>query len=268
MTLSKRLSIYFLSISLIPLLIGGVIAYISGRQTIQIQAINHLYSTNILKQAELDGWLQEKAEFLELAAASHYAKSHILEKMLENKMLFNSWIEEKSSIRREFFAPFLENGGFSELFIMEPERGIIILSSDKIQEGKIKKDQPFFKEGKSRTFTQNVYYSMSLREPAITISAPLKSPDENLIGVLAARVNITPLSHIIGRRSSFLKTEDTYLVNKFNFFITEPLHGEDFALKKTVHTKGVSLALKKGEGVRFLQRLPRDACYRSLPLDS
>lgn len=268
MTLSKRLSIFFLFISLIPLLTVGAIAYISGRQTIQTQAINHLYSTNILKQAELDAWLHEKTAFLELAANSHYVKSRFPENMLLNGELHQLGLEEKNQLRRDFFAPYLKNGGFFELFIMEPEKGSVIVSSDQNQEGKVKKDQPFFKEGKSRTHIQNVYYSMSIREPAITISAPLKSLDGKIIGVLAARVDISTLSKIISRRSSRLKTEDTYLVNKFNFFITEPLFGEDYALKKTIHTEGVALALEKSEGFAFYKDyrgIPVIGAYRWVP---
>ncbi|SHJ66237.1 His Kinase A (phospho-acceptor) domain-containing protein [Desulfatibacillum alkenivorans DSM 16219] len=268
MTLSKRLSIFFLFISLIPLLTVGAIAYISGRQTIQTQAINHLYSTNILKQAELDAWLQEKTAFLELAANSHYVKSRFPENMLLNGELHQLGLEEKNQLKRDFFAPYLKNGGFFELFIMEPEKGSVIVSSDQNQEGKVKKDQPYFKEGKSRTYIQNVYYSMSIREPAITISAPLKLVGGELMGVLAARVDISTLSKIISRRSSRLKTEDTYLVNKFNFFITEPLFGEDYALKKTIHTEGVALALEKSEGFAFYKDyrgIPVIGAYRWVP---
>ncbi|WP_051327167.1 sensor histidine kinase [Desulfatibacillum aliphaticivorans] len=268
MTLSKRLSIFFLFISLIPLLTVGAIAYISGRQTIQTQAINHLYSTNILKQAELDAWLQEKAAFLELSANSHYVKTHLPENMLINDDFPQLGMEKKNQLRRDFFAPYLKNGGFFELFIMEPAKGSVIVSSDQTQEGKIKKDRPFFREGKTRTSIQNVYYSMSIREPAITISAPLKSLDGKLMGVLAARVDISTLSNIISRRSSMLKTEDTYLVNKFNFFITEPLFGENYALKKTIHTEGVALALEKSEGFAFYEDYrgtPVIGAYRWVP---
>jgi signal transduction histidine kinase len=87
----------------------------------------------------------------------------------------------------------------------------------------------------------------------MTIATPIKDKQGNLIAVLAGRLNLIDLSEIVMRSSSKRSTEDTYLVNKFHFFVTEPRFGKGFALKKTVHTQGVNKALLHGSGTGFYE---------------
>ncbi|MBI9076024.1 MAG: HAMP domain-containing protein [Desulfatibacillum sp.] len=260
MTLSKKLPLFFLLIAAAPLLVMGFIAFENGRHTIQKQTINHLFSTDILKKAELDGWLSEKTRHLEILANTHFMRTEfpfMLAGSNPNEPIWQARAQETENL---YLKPFLHGGGYFELFVMEPKKGRIILSTDKTQKGKIKHYQAFFREGKTGTYIQNVYYSMSLGKPAMTVSTPLKDKDGNLIAVLAGRVDLSELSDIMGRRSSLLKTEDTYLVNKFNFFVTEPIFGKGFALKKSIHTEGVLLALKQESGHGFYED------YRGVPV--
>ena len=268
MTLSKKLSIFYLLIAVIPLAAVGTIAYENGRNTIEKQTINHLFSTNILKKAELDAWLADKTQHIEIVANIIFFRQRISRAMAlhesENGLPGNE-IEE---IQERFLVPFLHGGEYFELFVMSPEDGHIFVSTENKQIGKLKTRQPFFLKGKKETFIQNVYYSMSLRKPAMTVSTPIRDEDGSLIAVLAGRVDLSPLSEIMGRRSSLLKTEDTYLVNKFNFFITEPLYGDDYALKKSTHTTGVQLALGHNNGFAFYndyREVPVIGAYQWIP---
>jgi signal transduction histidine kinase len=99
-----------------------------------------------------------------------------------------------------------------------------------------------------------------LQAPAMTIATPIKDKQGNLIAVLAGRLNLIDLSEIMTRSSSKSSTEDTYLVNKFNFFITEPRFGKGFMLKKSVHTQGVKKALLHSDGTGFYED------YRGVPV--
>ena len=64
------------------------------------------------------------------------------------------------------------------------------------------------------------------------------------------------------------QTEDTYLVNTFNFFVTEPRFGQGYALKKAVRTEGVEAGLSGKDGVGFYKDyrgVPVIGAYKWLP---
>ena len=114
-----------------------------------------------------------------------------------------------------------------------------------ISTNKSKELLPYFVLGKTRTFVQNVYYSMSVLQPVMTVASPLKDRDGKVIAVVAGRFDLTVLSEIMAQYSPMKQTQDSYLVNTFNFFVTEPRFGTGYALKKSVHTEGVTECLKR-----------------------
>ncbi|RPH49498.1 MAG: PAS domain S-box protein [Desulfobacteraceae bacterium] len=85
----------------------------------------------------------------------------------------------------------------------------------------------------------------------MTVSTPVKDDKGDTIAVLAGRLDLHELSKIIGAQSGKNVTVDTYLVNSFNFFVSEPRFGEDFILKKAVHTEGIDAGLSGKDGVGF-----------------
>ena len=63
-------------------------------------------------------------------------------------------------------------------------------------------------------------------------------------------------------------SEETYLVNKFNFFVTESRFAPDYAFRKAIHTEGVQAALHGEDGVglyKDYRGVPIIGVYRFLP---
>jgi len=123
-------------------------------------------------------------------------------------------------------------------------------------------------EGKKRTYVQNTYYSQTLEQAVMTIGTPIKDKEGNLIAVLAGHVNLAGMSEIMLQSSGLSISEDNYIVNKFNFFVTEPRFGEGYALKKTVHTDGVKACIAGNNGVGFYndhRGIPVIGAYRWMP---
>ena len=81
------------------------------------------------------------------------------------------------------------------------------------------------------------------------MSTPIKSRGGDVMAVLAAHVDLSEMSEIMLQRSGLSTSEHTYLVNAFNFFVTDPRHGAGYALKRAVHTDGVSACLRGEDGV-------------------
>ena len=76
------------------------------------------------------------------------------------------------------------------------------------------------------------------------------------------------LSEIMVQQSGKSKTLDTYLVNSFNFFVSEPRFGKDYILKKAVRTEGIEAGLSGKDGIGFYNDYrgePVIGAYKWLP---
>jgi len=259
MKLAQKLPILCVLLSIAPAAVVGYLAYENGRQTIVGETMEHLVSINIFKSNELKRWIEGNKSSLEELAQRPLVRQYV--EILSGHDTGDSvYHRARESIVWEHLKQRLKYGGFFELFLMCPRHGLITVSTDERQEGKYRGTHPYYIEGKSRTYVQGVYYSPTLEQAAMTVGTPIKDRQGNLLGVLAGRLHLKELSTIISLQSGKNHTEDTYLVNVFNFFVTEPRFGESYALKKAVHTEGVSAGLSGEDGVSFY----RD--YRGAPV--
>lgn len=260
MKLRYRLPLLFILMALVPVLVVGCIAFESARQAVEKQVTNHLISVNLLKSSELKRWIDDNMHSLEELAQRPLVRQYA--GMLEDcDQLDPDFLTARDKLVMEHLMPGLRmGGGFTELFLLCPRQGIILASTDKLNEGKYRSDRPYFVHGKEGTYFQGVYYSVPLQSPAMTVSTPVRDARGNLVAVMAGRLDLSELSKIIKAQSGMSTIEDTYLVNTAYFFITEPRFGQDYALKKTVHTRGVERGLAGEDGVDFYSD------YRGVPV--
>jgi signal transduction histidine kinase len=260
MKLGARLTLFFALLSVVPVIIVGYIAYHNGRQTIEQVEINHLVSTNLMKSSELHRWIESnKRSIAELAQRPLIVEYSGM--LTTPEIISTSYQEAHDNIVQDHLSPRVKlKGGLLELSVIGPRNGIVLASSDEMQEGKYLSNQPYFIEGKERTYVQGVYYSLPLQQPALTISTPIVDRQGNTVAVLAGLLDLRELSSIMSAQSGLSQTEDTYLVNRSNFFVTEPRFGANYALKKSIRTEGVEAGLAGKDGVGFY------ANYRAIPV--
>ncbi|MBM4429829.1 MAG: PAS domain S-box protein [Chloroflexi bacterium] len=267
MKLATRLTIVFLLLALVPIAVVGYLAYHSGRQALQQAAIDHLLSVNLLKSQELDRWIESEKRSLEELAQRPLVRQYTALLAAHDPAHPTAPAAHRSLVA-DHLQPRLRYSSSLELSIICPRHGIILVSTDERQEGKYRDAQPYFLEGRSQTYLQGVYWSTTLEQPAMTIGTPIRDEQGNLLGVLAGRLDLHELSRIMELQSGTSETEDTYLVNTFNFFVTEPRFGQGYALKKAVHTAGVQAGLAGQDGVDFYmdyRGVPVIGAYRWLP---
>jgi signal transduction histidine kinase len=248
MRLNAKLSLLFFLLTIFPISLVGYLSFQNGRESIRQQTINHLVSTNLLKKAEYERWVEGNALTMELFAEIPFFKNDFPSELAAHSETDAGHMKIHRRIINAL-SPLLKRGELSELFVLRASDGQVLISTDRTQEGKFKDDRPYFVRGKSGTFVQNVFYSMTLQRAAMTISTPLKDASGNTVAVLAGRLNLSALSAIMEMQSGLSRSENTYLVNDFNFFVTEPKFGKDYALKKSIHTDGVAAALGGKEGI-------------------
>lgn len=259
MKLATKLTLLLLLLTILPLSLVGYTAYTSGRSAIERETLNRMVSVNLLKEDEFSRWIEQNRRTLEeLARRPHLADAiptFIAGPLTQNQP------ETRARFVQEHLQPILEiQQGFLELFILHPETGQILVSTDPVEEGKFREQDVYFLEGKRDVYVQSVYYSLSRQEPTLTIAAPMRDASGNLVAVLAGHIDLADMSAILLQRSGAAASEESYLVDRFYFFVTDTLFQPDSALKKTVRTAGVEDCLLQNDNTGFYDD------YRGVPV--
>jgi PAS domain S-box-containing protein len=236
MKLTPKLALVFISFATVLLLGVGALVYSSGRTALEAATLAELQSTSLEKSAALDTWIAERKS--DISALSH--SPAILDELA---IVFRSGEDTSSAYDRLIQELSVRTGQgqpYLTFLILSPDTGEILIATNPREEGKFREDRDYFIQGKITPFVSKVYYSLELQGPAITASAPLRTEDGQLLGVLAGRLNLHELNTIIQRRSGLHQTDDAFLVNTSNFFVTQPhLLSDPAVLQRGIHTEAV-----------------------------
>jgi PAS domain S-box-containing protein len=145
----------------------------------------------------------------------------------------------------------------------------VIASTSPEEEGTFKNEQPYFLSGKNGMYVENLAYSPALASSAIRAAAPLRSAEDELLGVLVARLDVNGLSAVMNRRTNLHETDETYLIDTAGFFVTQPRNVSDPSLlQKKVTAEHVTRCLQQESGVMEsvdYRNIPAFLVYRWLP---
>jgi PAS domain S-box-containing protein len=267
MKLRNKLIITFVLIAVIPIIVMGILGFNTDRRVIIEEIENHLISTNILKSDELDRWVKDNENSLEELAQRPLIRDYTAI-LTSEESDSPSYSQAQEDLLNNHLSPRLRYGGFHEIFIVNPFYGEVMISTDSQSNGENRAYQEYFTEGRENTYVQGVYYSVNTGRPSMTIGTPIKDNNSELVGVMVGRLDLDELTRIMEQQSGLNQTEDTYLVNSANFFVTEPRFGDSYALRKTIQTKGVEAGLAGEDGVAFYddyRGVPVIGAYKWLP---
>ncbi len=229
----------------------GIIVLHYGTKVITERIGEHLKSVVVLKEDALNGYLRQEVRNLESLAREPW----ILEEFgMMTEYLPSTEIhqEHHSRIKINLLERINDQQDVLEYFFMNPE-GLIHLSTSTEQEGKIKTDRPYFIVGMNHSFIQSFYYSLAIREPAITISTPLKNHEGKLLGVLAARINLNKVSEIMMERSGLGESGETILINKYNLLVSKSRFEEGLEFRRTIYSEAAKECVKGNSGLSKYQ---------------
>lgn len=267
MKLTPRFTFVFILYAAVLLLGVGFVAYNSGRASLRAAAVSELRGTILEKEASLTSWVLDKeADIVTLSSdpALIDDASVLLTTMPGTTARINSYRRFILNVQ-----PYLSSGKFLEVSLIHPETGEVLASTDASEEGKFKEDRLYFLEGKVRPYIQNPYYSVTLQKITMTAAAPLFDSNGQLLGVLAARLDLNNVNDIIGRRTGLRETDDAYLVNPSNLFVTQPRFIQDSAvLLRGIYTEDIEQCLQQQSGemnTLDYRGTPAIVAYRWLP---
>jgi PAS domain S-box-containing protein len=265
--LTPRLTLAFLVYAIILLTGVGLLAYRSGRNSLGSGTISELQATALEKEAALNRWVEDKQTDITVLAAAPATLRDVAVLLMASPDS-----TEFEAARNELMAnvqPRLDSGEFLEVSLIHPENGLVIVSTDPAEEGRSSLDQPYFLHGKNGPYVQDPYYSPTLQSITMTASAPLQAADGQLLGVLAAHLNLEDMNAIINRRTGLHETDDAYLVNTSGLFVTQPRFiREPVVLRRKVDTVAIEQCLQHKDGLvegPDYRNVPAFVAYRWLP---
>ena len=244
MTLRARMLLAAALLAILPVLVIGSAATLISSQGLREKAFDELNSIALLKSNAIHDWLQTLQTNLPLAFENQRVKDGVFA-ILQNDA---EHLVDQGQLRKELSGFNDKTGYFTEIFVLDRD-GKVVLSTDSTDEGKIQENQGFFQNGLTGTFVSPPIYEVSLNNYSITLAEPIRARNGTVIGVLAARVNISRLSEIMQQQTGLGENGETYLVSA-NFAALTTLRNTDFELGKTyVRTQGVNDAIaSKAEG--------------------
>jgi len=257
-SLTVRLVVYFLLLSLIPLIAVGYISYSQTQEALKRGVFNHLDTAATLKEEEINRGVAQRERSIQLLAKTPIVRQYAppLLTLAETDAAFLTAYTALGDYLAEVVAG---EPDLQEIFILSDVGGKTLLSTTDQAEGEYHVTDAYFVEGRKGTYIQNVYPSASLGKTAMTIATPLQDENGQVIGVLATHVNLDELGAIMSERGGLGGTGETYLVDQFNVFVSEARFGRE-GFPRGVHTEGINAALGGQDGTGFYQN------YRDVPV--
>ena len=266
MKLTPKLTLIFVIFAALLLIVVDILIYNSGHNALEAAAVAELEATAGEKKAALGAWADHKES--DIQALAHDPTVIQFVNSLVRAPTLESFNRNRNELIKEL-EPRIRNHDFLVVMLLDPKSGTVLVATDPEEEGKPRNDRSYFLEGRIGTFLTPIYYSSELQTPAMTVSAPIRSANGRLLGVLAGRININELNAIIRRRSGVHQTDDAFLMNPSREFITQPRFLTDPAiLTQGLQAAYADLCLQGKRGAIFsddYNGVPVIAVYRWLP---
>lgn len=251
--LDLRLTFLVLLFSILPLIILGVFAFDRSQQVLEQQRFDHLNAVAMLKGDEINRWVRSNVQQLNALAQRPLVREYAAVLAEGETAITNPQLPHDNLLTNHLLPQLANEDGFWELFLLDAADGQILVSTDENNEGKYRRNEPYFLEGQKEAYVQNVYFALSLEQPAMTIGTPIRNSQDEVVAVLAGHLDLAELSKIAQQTNELTESEDTYFVNQFNFFVTDPRFGDNYALHQTIHTEGITRCLKQENGQGIYQ---------------
>ncbi|HHT9122817.1 MAG TPA: ATP-binding protein [Candidatus Wunengus sp. YC63] len=253
--IGRKLLCWFLSLSILPIMVVAILTYQYARETIKNELLNEEsflaegiknHIQTILNAGEYSSQFFASDEFIRrhLEILNHNPN----DKRIVRK--FNDYMVYKTNLNKDFY----------ETFVLNPA-GIIVASSNEKSIGRIEFGADYFAYGKGGPYVKDVYRDENTGEYSIAFAAPVqKKRGGKFLGVLVIRYNASKLNEITtGKKvgaeedaGTFLrrgKTSEAYIVNENHLMITGSRFEESAILSQLVNTEPVTTALNSGKEV-------------------
>lgn len=233
-SIRTRLTFWFLTLSLTPLLVGIMITFSQEKKVIEQETFNKLISIRDLKVHQLENWFDERIGDLLVMSGDYEIRG--LERTFGKEVKSPEDLETMASARELLSRNHRSYNDYEEIFIVGANTGLVELSTIMTSVGINKSHNPYFTIPLETDdlFIKDIYYSTTLKRPQMTMSIPIYCLEhgDHIIGILVMRINLEQsLYALLGNRIGLGNTGETLIVNKDCVALNELRYYDDAPLK-------------------------------------
>lgn len=259
-SLVARLVSTYLVLSLVVIVCVGAVSWLAGRELLRDAAFARLETSSRQKETELALWVEERLRDLGFLGAL----------LAQQPGIANA---PPSGVRpgpdaMSLFADYkTAQPDVLEVLLLAPTGGRVLASTQESSVGGYRATYNFYIQGRQGPAVQSVYPSPDSLRSVLTVSMPVKSPQGDLLAVLAIHLSLDPIAQIIRSRTGLGDTGETFLVDSSSLLVASGRVDMESAQRKT-HSEGVVRALsgKSGQGLYLNDAgVPVVGVYRWMP---
>lgn len=248
-SIRSKISFYLLLVSVVPILVLSFSSYYSAKREIRHQLLEHLEGVVSLKSEAIERWYLDRRTQILLIRETPDLQSTVatlLGEPFESRRDDPGYRHLDRALRLH-----TEHGQiFREIFLMDT-RGKIWYSTEPGSEGLLKGNRPYFAGGMKGLFLQNMYHSLTLRGTTSTFALPVKEGGR-VVAVLAFRLEDGRLGEIMEVYAGIEAGGQMYLVNNYNYFVTNPAGRSGYAMERVSYSEPVQRCLaQRGEAGEY-----------------
>ncbi len=263
-----RLLIWFLVLSLVPLMIIGTLVFLNSRNTLQKQEYNHLIAIRDIKAEEIELYFLEIASDMKVLASNPTTITAMIEFSTSFAALGSSearsLYKDKPNLSdardgsdysavharyHSFFSEYIQEHDYHDWFLVEPQSGIVVYSAVKEDDyGTSLFSGPYsglnitnaFNRAKNSGVAKTVFfedyalYSPSGGSPEAFTSVPIYDGGQ-LTGVLILQIKITELQGIVEWKAGRGETGEALLVGPDKLMRSQ----SRFLTENTIYSKEI-----------------------------
>ena len=224
----------FLTIFALVLIIGvatTVVNKIFLEDTVENDVCNHLLTAAESRANHIETYLDGGKE-----AINQLSESIVIERLLLTGKDDPDYSGKYDDVIRRLKHTAAVKEHIYGVFVLD-KNGTVVASSEEIDIGKDKSNDPYFVGGKEGVFIKDAYISRNREIDSIAFSAPVNDGEGAVfLGVVVMRVSIEELNEITTDRTGFGETGEIFLVNEDGYMITPSRFLNNTFLKQKVET--------------------------------
>jgi PAS domain S-box-containing protein len=254
-TLSKKI-IYTIGMGMLLVsVLLGIAMFIFVGQISREATNNRLKSISHLKSNSINQYLNTRILEIKNTLEKDVIKKDLLLILTQKKDVIESHI-----LLEKIKEQYLSKSNMLDLSLLD-KNGTVIASTNEQEIGKIKKEEPLFFESKNEINIYHFNYDFIAKEILTIISIPIKDQNNNTIGVLVEKMDVGAINDIVRNREGLGITGETFLVNSFNYVVTDLLKESNEVLTKSIYLPQVNECLKGNSNYYLLDDYHKDKVY-------
>jgi signal transduction histidine kinase/CheY-like chemotaxis protein/HAMP domain-containing protein len=239
--IKNRFTLWFLLVSLIPLLLA--IAYIYHRQLDEIKRNNFhkLEAIRDLKVQSLTNWIAERSgDLIVISQDYDFTDLEIIADYDNPSVSDLAIIKRAKEVLQNYSRNYYD---YEEIFILHPKTGKIVLSTKPHRDGIDKIDDEIYYAPilKRSLHIKDIHYSHENGNFVMAFSLPIfcrQHPERHVIGILGAVVNLDySLFNLLQSNLGLGETGETLLVNKDLVALNRLRWNDEAPLKQKINTE-------------------------------